>query len=291
MEVTIEAVSFIHVGSGAEELEGIPEPAELEKLIKNKGFETAARELATKISAGYMGFAMAGGKPCIPGSSVKGNIRSRIELSLVNRNGRVRSCFIRASQPAFANSPNAWRHKKVWGNVLYEDRGPQCDLTKNNKVCLVCDIFGTAGLTSLVMFSDFVGNSISLQRLDAGHGMKLITAPPGSRFKGTIVFYSLKPYEIGLLLHGMGLTNSVTGRNVMIGRLKYVGGAGGRPFGKVRYTVNSMKIIGSTYTQQTFSPGKRLEGVELENTLKEFINAAKREFGDELQVVDEGVRS
>lgn len=285
--VTIEAVESIHIGAGSEEFGGIPKPEELERLVKTGGFEAAAQELSKGIWTEHKSFSSVGGKPCIPGSSVKGNVRSRIELSLVSRNGQARSCFIRASPPNMARSPRAWRHRSIWGQVLSEDRWPPCDLTKGDKVCLVCDIFGTAGLRSLVLFGDFVGDGVALEKLDVRPGLRLMVAPKGSRFKGIVTFSNLKPHEIGLLLHGMGLTDGVMGRVVMLGRLKYVGSAGGRPIGKVRYIVNSISISNISEPLFNLSPGTSIEGGELERTVREVLRAAREEYGGGLRVVEE----
>jgi len=293
MEVTIEAMSYVHVGSGTEERVGLPSPEELELSVKTRGFEQAAHELSTsaRVWTGHAAFASAGGKPCIPGSSVKGNIRSRIELSLVSRNGLSRSCFIRASQPSLAQSPRAWRHRKIWGAALSEDRGPPCDLTRRGDgVCLLCDLFGTAGLRGLVTFSDFVGEDVTLERIMTRHGLRLMAAPVGSKFRGLVGFSNLRLYEVGLLLHGMGLIDSPRGRIVMLGRLKYVGEIGGKTLGKVIYSVNALKASTLSEPQPNLTPGEKIEGKELEDVVRDALSAAKKEFGEELRVVEEVVK-
>ncbi|WP_288104685.1 RAMP superfamily CRISPR-associated protein, partial [Thermofilum sp.] len=87
------ADSYLHVGSGLQRIvvdeeelrkraSGAKNRAELEKLVQ---------ELSGKIELDYAELVMVGGKPVIPGSSVKGNVRSRIELSLKPKNGKIRS--------------------------------------------------------------------------------------------------------------------------------------------------------------------------------------------------------
>ena len=240
----------------------------------------------------YTGFITIGGRPVIPGSSIKGNVRARLELSFRARNGRVRACFARATPPLRVKpkrGEHGWRHYAVWGNVLNEDRGLPCDLTRNSKVCMLCDLFGAAGLRGLICFGDFVGDNVSLERLDLEHGMKILAAKPGSKFKGKITFMNLKPEELGLLLFGMGITNSRTGRKLLLGRLKYRHKVDDLEFGVITYSVDSLEISHLSERLFDFGPGERISGDELDSLVKRLIEEAKRaySFGQELQLIDE----
>jgi len=240
----------------------------------------------------YTGFMTISGKPVIPGSSVKGNVRARLELSFRARDGRVRACFIRATPPLRVKprrGKHGWRHYTVWGEVLNEDRGLPCDLTRNSKVCMLCDLFGTAGLRGLICFGDFIGDDVNLERLDLEHGMKILAAKPGSKFRGKITFMNLNPEELGLLLFGMGITTSRTGRKLLLGRLKYRHKVDDLEFGVVTYSVDSLEISHLSEGLFDFSPGERISGDELDSLVRRLIERAKQvySFGQELQLIDE----
>jgi len=161
----------------------------------------------------------------VPGSSVKGAIRARIELSFTGENGTSASCFIRASPPISPPTPgrHGWRHFAIWDPAPREDRGRPCDISRARdvraaQVCVVCDIFGTAGLGSRVFFSDFVltGGEVADMALD--HGERLEVVKPGATFEGEVGFTALDPEELGLLAFGMRLHDSGP---ILIGRSKY----------------------------------------------------------------------
>ncbi|MEM4677390.1 MAG: RAMP superfamily CRISPR-associated protein [Candidatus Korarchaeota archaeon] len=284
---TLTADSYVHVGSSK-----IPLTVNenlLAKLIKSG--ERDIRKLLQAVEFEEMiPFNVSGGRPVIPGSSIKGNIRSRLELSFRPKDGYVRSCFIRASPVKKSRKGrSSWRHSKIWGSVLFEERGRPCDLTKMGKVCLICDLFGTTGLKSLIDFSDFVGESDArdmLESLSLEYGMRLLAAKPGSKFSGRILFHNLSPSELGLLFIGMKV-----GKSVLLGRLKYRHVVSGRTFGKVKYDVRAIEFLKESRDFEVgglrIKGGDRVEGAELIKLIEGLKSLTNVEFKDEIIDVDE----
>jgi CRISPR/Cas system CSM-associated protein Csm3 (group 7 of RAMP superfamily) len=283
--------SYLHVGSGREKFE-----VDLKKLkdiyARRKRIDVSVlKELQLKI--GYSEFASTTMGTVIPGSSVKGNVRARLELSFHGFNGNVRSCFLKASRltKLAGEGESGWRHQRVWGETILEDRGFPCDYTKMDNVCLICDLFGTAGLKSLIEFSDFIGLNVRLEALDLPYGMKVYAALQGSEFSGEISFINLKDYELGLLLLGMGIVNDSTGRSVILGRFKYRKLMDDKKFGRVKYKINKINL--SKFSDKlaignlTINPGSSIEGEKLNTICRELANLSLKHFQNELRIVDE----
>lgn len=273
ISLTIEALSYLHIGSSQMPFE-----------VKGEGFD---------FETNYADFNRTGGRPCIPGSSVKGNIRSRIELSFRAKNGSVKSCFIRAGWPVSLPTLETygWRHRKIWGDVVLENRGPPCDHTTGAAVCLLCDMFGTAGLRGLVEFSDFPSQSPEIRPLDLQYGIKIYAVPQGSTFKGRINFSNLKPEEIGLLFVGMGLNSSREGKPVLMGRLKYRSKIDGYKSGRVRYLLERLTLSGLSKTSDLHSlrlaPGQSFEADILDGLVEHLVSLTLETYRGELKIVDE----
>ncbi|MEM0049614.1 MAG: RAMP superfamily CRISPR-associated protein [Candidatus Bathyarchaeia archaeon] len=285
---TLTADSYVHVGSS--EIFTVNENL-LAKLIKS-GERNIKRLLQAVELRERIPFNVSGGRPVIPGSSIKGNIRSRLELSFRPKDGYVRSCFIRASRPLIKEplkGTSGWRHFKIWGKVLFEDRESPCDFTRMGKVCLICDLFGTAGLKSLIDFGDFVGEGDArdmLEPLSLEYGINLLAAKPGSKFNGRILFHNLSPSELGLLFIGMKV-----GKSVLLGRLKYRHVVSGKTFGKARYDVKAIEFLRESRDFEVgglrIKGGDRIEGEELDKLINGLMSLANEEFKDEIVDVDE----
>lgn len=259
--------SYLHIGSGGFSL------VQPSVDLRQKDPEEAIRLLSRSIVRDVGEFMKIGGNPVIPGSSVKGNVRSRIELSFIPKEGKVRSCLIRSSPPRREPrvGESGWRHYRIWGEALKADRRA-CDYTKLQTVCLVCDIFGTAGLAGLVFFGDFVGRNDMITTLSLPNGEKIEVAKPGSQFAGEITFVNLKPEELGLILYGMGIRDSRIGKPVLLGKYKYQRNLLYR-FGVVRYIIEKVEYQG-------------FEG-SIDDIVRELVSSAVKTFGDELRDVDE----
>lgn len=298
IETRIITESYLHVGQGRGKpliivdealIKMIQERISIEKLSKYVGVEPTV-----------LPFSRTSGRPTIPGGTVKGNIRSRLELNFKAKNGVVRCCFIKASPAIKEIGPrgkHGWRHQRIWIPAVYEERGPPCNLTSDNAVCLLCDLFGTAGLKSLIDFSDFLlldQNMGDLEIIDLPYNMRLEAVKPNSSFRGYIQFRNLKPEELGLLFIGMGIRKSSLSEQVLLGRLKYHKSLDDKKFGRIRYKVEELKfskfsaplIIDDEGISQ-ISPGETLQGNALDKVIQSMIRMTLKCFDNELELIDE----
>lgn len=287
--------SYLHVGTGAFSIS--IDRSLLTRLaeIPCGRFEEQVQRLGGVISLDYEQFSATRAGPVVPGSSVKGNVRSRLELSFVPKEDTVKACFIRASppRPTPRLGQHGWRHYRIWERALQGNRGAPCSHTEGwerCEVCILCDLFGTAGLSGLISFSDFVGSETSIAKLNLLTGEKLEAAVPGSKFRGEVFFMNLEPVELGLLFFGMGLRDSRVGKPVLLGKLKY---RRDLPyiFGVVRYEVEVLKLARLSKPLKVdgteMAPGSTLEGGQLDRLVGELVKLTQREFGGELVDVDE----
>ncbi len=276
------ADSYLHVGSG--QLPIRVDEEELKTILRReKDLTTAWKKV--KIETGYIDFNRISDTPVIPGASVKGNVRSRIELSFRTLENKVRSCFIRAHGMGSRSS----RHYKVWGDVIFELRRP-CDYNRFGTVCIVCNIFGTAGLIGLVDFNDFYGSDVRLKLLTVSSGeeeVQVMAAPPGSRFTGEIYFRNLRPVDLGMLLMGMRIYDRRRGKPVLFGRFKYTGIIDGYSIGKATYTLESLELSEFSQPFRDVQPGSVVVGDDLDPVVKELAAEFNKRFGREFKQVNE----
>ncbi len=297
LEILIKVSKGLHVGSGKKTFLKIEED-KLKATVEKYG-ERSERAIEALMFLGLtqdiLPFCESGGRPVIPGSSVKGNVRARLELSFRGKGGKVRSCFVDAGR-----GRRSWRHEGIWGERIREIRKVPVERDKKeerqcqfkpesrelNKVCLLCDLFGTTGLMGRLGFSDFIGDSVQLEDREFSYGMKLMVAPDESVFKGKVTFLNLQPEELGLLLLGMGLEKERTGRLVLMGRLKYR-----EPIGKIKYHVESLYLSPLSTPLNvgkiTVQPGQSVNTPILDQLVFQLISLAKSKFGDEIEVIDE----
>lgn len=291
LRADIEAISHLHIGSAQELQISIQEEDVKRILNRYKGITPQAiNEL--KFESDYITFNITDSRLVIPSSSVKGNVRARIELSFRAKEGRVRSCFIRASSPKGIPKVGmqGWRHLRIWKTAQTENRGRPCDYTRGNRVCLVCDLFGTSGLKSLVDFSDFIAEA-RLDKLDLEYGIRILAAPPGTRFSGSITFSNLRPEELGLILLGMGIQRGRVGRVVLLGRLKYRKRINGYTLGRVRYVLRNLELFKHSeklnVDDLVLRPGEAAGDQALDRIATKLVSLALDSYGDEFEIVDE----
>jgi CRISPR/Cas system CSM-associated protein Csm3 (group 7 of RAMP superfamily) len=290
MHITLTSLQYLHVGSGEElKIEESKINEILERVRDPNSIKSEMQRQIQYLSA----FSSIGDTLLIPGSTVKGNVRSRLELSFKNVNGKADSCFLKAgvlkSEPL--EGMQGWRHYRLWKDRINEDRGPPCDYTRSESVCLICDLFGTNGLRGLVEFSDLTLESGGKEVLDLPYNMRLESVRPGSVFKGSINFFNVMPEELGLILIGMGIVEKRSGRPVLLGRLKYRKETGGRKFGRVIYSVESLEL--SRYSKPLhidgsilIEPGQNVSGERLEKIISQLTGYALRRYPG-LDVIDE----
>lgn len=295
LEVSIEVVDGLHIGTGGFSFKA--ENKILNEFLSRYDIDyQKLGELENKIFSDFFPFSSyLDGRIVIPASSVKGNVRSRLQLSFRGERGTVKSCFIVRREDEMKKK--SWRHGKIWeasrerrivqrheGTGKVKELEEQCEF---KGVCLLCDLFGTTGLAGIVKFSDFVGEEkkVRMENKRFEHGIKLSVATPPSTFKGKISFFNLEKHEIGLLLLGMGMKDTATGRPVLMGRLKYRG-----KIGKVQYRLEALELSPLSFPlvvgEFNVQPGQRVPSDRINKLVEALVKEAEQKFGT-FQVVDE----
>ncbi|EWG06577.1 MAG: hypothetical protein ASUL_08854 [Candidatus Aramenus sulfurataquae] len=158
----------------------------------------------------------------IPGNTVKGAIRSRLELlmydSCYNPLGIKRSKTISKRYIKIFHPP---RDKDV------ENFDPE-----SGQICPVCNLFGNAGLASRVNFSDLELKEGKIDYIPV-RGLLYEVAKRGSIFTGDIIMHAPQPWEIGMLLYGAGYRKGGKWKTILLGRFKYER----KEFGRVQFDI------------------------------------------------------
>ncbi len=193
----------------------------------------------------YYAFARRDGQLVIPGSSLKGAVRSVLE--------------------AISNSCVSQRHRSE------RVRSTHAVCNSDGPVCAACRLFGTTRCRGRIHFSDAVpvgqvnGEVIKIaelwppqntrgrkfyrsgrmRRLDltpAKNHRFIEAVPKDSRFAVSLYFENVRPAEMGLVLRSMGLDLGAGGRVVQAFPIK-VGGAKPRCLGAVRFEVVALWLV------------------------------------------------
>ncbi len=174
----------------------------------------------------------------IPGSSLKGVIRSRIEYKLMYKNNtNAYSCYI---VDGYFRQPSS-KHLKFW-NINDQPR-EYCEIPK---ICIVCDMFGNRNLASLTEFSDAVTyDNNPVERLPE---LGISAIKPNTTFVMDILCKNYDYLRLGLLFLGLELYSKSP---ILIGMYKYkYNGIVGKElfdnkywFGKVRFELVNARDI------------------------------------------------
>ncbi len=149
-----------------------------------------------------------GGQPVIPGSSLKGAIRSAVESMLAERGIRV--CVPESAIPKDrSRGPDKERYAQEIGRL------PACK-GRDPKVCPVCEIFGTVDLAARATFLDAkpVGTPRLIERSHVpltrdnraaagGKLLKLQAVDGGTQFSGEIRLVNPEEWHVGTVLAGL----------------------------------------------------------------------------------------
>jgi len=133
------------------------------------------------------------GRVIIPGSSVKGVVRSRIEYKLSPKY----SCYSVESR-SLPQEKFLRKHVILWGEEVTKARG-SCR-AETGEVCLICDLFGTAGLSSRVHFSDMIMTDGSTQYLE---DLGIEAVAPSSKFNLEVICSNADFLDLGLIFLGL----------------------------------------------------------------------------------------
>jgi hypothetical protein len=149
----------------------------------------------------------------IPGSSIKGAVRSRIEYKLkpCKGDGKLKSLSCYIAQNPFVDKRFAKNHIKFWGTDVTLQR-QEC---AGNNVCLVCDLFGNRNLASRVYFSDakMVKGDVEFLK-----DLRVQAAKPLSEFELTVTGFNLNFLDLALLMLGFEI---FSGSPILLGMYKY----------------------------------------------------------------------
>ena len=279
--------AYLHVGVGEARLTYSRE------LLKRVSLtapidEAGIRELARTMKLAERPFQRTSGRYVVFGSSVKGAARSWLELSFKGRGGIVPSCFIRAGRPLPSlprTGEHGWRYAEMWGEVIFENRGPPCDPARG-EVCVVCDLFGAAGLRGLLEFSHFELTEGSVTSILVGKDIEVEAANPGSIFLGEVSLHSISAEELGLLAIALGLPENETR---LLGWGKYRAKAGTARFGRVHYVPLKLESLpgseGELSKLGKFVDPLSSEGDELKLLLAKARSLAAGSWGEYLREV------
>jgi len=228
IKASLIALTRIHIGSGRftarrtpstgielKSVQGLIEFGDVRKLD-----ELLSGALTVRLeNVSYGGFL------CVPGSTIKGLLRSRLELT-PSRHGEALGCIHTASPPIPQPPPpgtHGWRHARIWREAVAEERGQSCNpmQTGDYSLCKICDIFGAPGVAGRVYPSNFCCSACS-EDADLPYGEKVIAIKRGSELEGVIAFSGLTLSELGALFVSMGLrSGSIEGKPVLVGKHKY----------------------------------------------------------------------
>jgi len=245
----LEALSYIHVSSGRERIEVLrsdlarPENLRFIEEALTQGRISQVERLTEAVRVGYIDNVVYGGRVCVPGSTIKGLLRSRLELC-PSQGGESLACLLTESPPLRSLPPpgqHGWRHARIWWPSVAEDRGPRCNPIAfgDYSLCIVCNLFGAPGVVGRVAPSNFCCEASCCEPRDLPYGERVYAIKPGSTLRGCIHFNSLTLEELGLLLIAMGITaQSTVGVEVLIGKHKYAY----RDMGRARFVLEKLVV-------------------------------------------------
>ena len=253
----IVAVGPLHIGSGLLES---TQPLEHRLSRRDRSNFSLIRSFVTSQ-----------GKRIIPGSSLKGAIRSLVE-------GLSESCVCKIA------------------NRGYLDNREQSECRVKENLCPACRIFGAMGFQGRVKFSDAVqaGDRGEVRKLPQlyrpqtrfpdgrkfyYHGRQaegdqpVEVVPEDSQFSFRLDFENLQAAEMGLLLLGLGLTGQAGGASY---RVK-LGGFKPACFGSVEFAVERVVLNNTSQTaslEYDLLPANEIDGEALNDWYTEHVKVA-----------------
>ncbi|MEM0290212.1 MAG: RAMP superfamily CRISPR-associated protein [Metallosphaera sp.] len=241
---SIEVTSkYLHVGRG-EDIE-IKNDVNLSNDTVSRfvnGENSVFNEIDKTISI-KQAFSRAGGKYVIPGGTIKGAVRTRLEMSLND------ACYIVADTSS--------GYSKNYIKIFNPDKKKGSENFSKGKICPVCNLFGNMGLASRVSFSDAILTSdpksyVVFEKIDNEEsgtekkgeesgtekkGEEYELVKKGAVFEGFIVIRA-NGIDKGAVYYGMGIrceNDKVEYRDILLGRFKY----SNPDFGRVRFKIKN----------------------------------------------------
>ncbi|MCD6483680.1 MAG: hypothetical protein J7L47_01055 [Candidatus Odinarchaeota archaeon] len=281
----LPANSFLHIGSGIVKLD--PPLTADEKRKLEKGNLQVIQHLISR-SRMVEDIARQNDKtPIIPGSSLKGALRARLELLLTD----LYSCFIITGKPhgkpsrkyqSLYRPLTRRRIRDVEVDLLDEERNEISSRDREyfrKKVCIVCDMFGRGNdsvkksflkpfikikvpaLMSKLQFSDAILVTEPKITKKEMYGVPHYVVVGPASFSAKIVAYNIHKVELALIL--FGLTYKYKGEPLLLGRYKYYRREYGRinvPFEKIK--IRKIDVIKGVPKEVPFQDFSNLNAVE-----------------------------
>ena len=222
-------------------------------------------------------------QPAIPGSSLKGAVRARIELA--SRGKIVVAGFLYPGpdtdvlQQLPPIGVHGWRHARIWCESVAEIRRME------KLPSIADDLFGMAqygySLGSRVFFGTLypVDSKLECQELLLDHNERVCAVPKGAIFRGEIVAVNVDVKELGLLFYGLGLDKLLCGKRpwILLGASKYrcrTVGSSRKTFGIVEVSVEN--IVPAPWSHMEWS--KWATGKSVEEMVRGAVERALEAF-------------
>ncbi len=211
LELEVEVVSdYLHIGRGTEPvvtgraLELLKRARSIDEMMNI--IESIASALGGVRQVKRM-YALRG-KPAIPGSSLKGAVRSRIELGSYGGGGVVPAEMLYGNEQPLVQLPpvgqHGWRHARIWCESVFEPRSYEPYSVLDDLMGVMPH--GGEAIASRIYFSDLLPAGPAETRiLLLDHGEMVEAVPRGARFRGEILATHVSLEELGLLFYGLGL--------------------------------------------------------------------------------------
>ena len=238
ISLSLEVLSdYLFIGSGSESLTGLEAAAQhldLERLGSPPEEVLAKLQGMVRALSPVKDFFRAVNpwtgrlEPAIPGTSLKGAARSRLEL--VTRDtgkGKVVAEFLYDSGPLYApprQGSHGWRHARIWCESLGETRSLE------RIPSVASELYGMASrdlsLQGKALFSTFYQPpelSRDCEPVHLDHGETLCVVPKGTVFRGMVDLVNVSLQEAGLLLYSLGFDKLLCGGQprLLLGYSKY----------------------------------------------------------------------
>lgn len=283
LKLGLHVLNYTHLGLGKLKLV-IKDKAQVIRIV-SMPFDQAARHAVNVLSYDYFETVRYGKRVCIPGSSIKGAVRSRIELSSIAYNNTNDFCFSVQGRPPIPPpqvGQHGWRHFKIWDPAVYELRDTcNPESTGVYDLCVGCDMFGAPGVASRVFFGNFCVDGDVTGNLDLDYGEKLEVIKPCTVLEGEISFHGLSLDEFGILLIGLGWCPNINDfKPILMGKSKYrvrTTSAGTKVvLGRVKFEARELKVL-TEYLTKDITSKIAIKEVIRGDELKELFNIAVKE--------------
>ena len=224
IKVKLSVISdYLHISENPNPLPKFPKVSNFNK-IKEEFLKTGRlTEKGLENIEEVVRFMRAGGNIVIPGNTVKGAVRARLELLF--------DCSCYNSFGRGSSTGSSQRYIMIFKpKDKYSD---EFDEEENPIICPVCNVFGTGGLASRIVFTDLtLTDNTKIGRFSyQGKSYEVVTK--NAEFVGSIIMKGLNEDEIGMVLYGMGCRGNDTFKTMLLGRFKYEKSN----FGRVRFSI------------------------------------------------------